>query len=132
MARCTSFKQRLYNQTGNGQPDVTLDATYAAQLRTRCPRSGGDNNLFFLDPPSPTVFDNSYFRNILAGRGLLSSDQVLFTRSAATRRLVRLYAQDQELFLRQFAQSMVKMSVISPLTGKRGEIRRNCRRVNES
>ncbi|CAA7410260.1 unnamed protein product [Spirodela intermedia] len=132
MSRCTSFRQRLYNQTGNGLADFTLDASYAAQLRTRCPRSGGDNNLFPLDPPSPAGFDNSYFRNILAARGLLSSDQVLYTRSAATRRLVRLYARNNAHFLRQFARSMIKMSAISPLTGARGEIRRNCRRVNNS
>ncbi|CAO2179628.1 unnamed protein product [Urochloa humidicola] len=49
-SRCTSFRQRLYNQTGNGLPDFTLDASYAASLRPRCPRSGGDQNLFFLDP----------------------------------------------------------------------------------
>ncbi|CAA6673051.1 unnamed protein product [Spirodela intermedia] len=115
MSRCTSFRQRLYNQTGNGLADFTLDASYAAQLRTR-----------------PAGFDNSYFRNILAARGLLSSDQVLYTRSAATRRLVRLYARNNAHFLRQFARSMIKMSAISPLTGARGEIRRNCRRVNNS
>ncbi|KAJ8498345.1 hypothetical protein OPV22_008897 [Ensete ventricosum] len=52
-SRCTSFRQRLYNQTGDGRPDSTLDATYAAQLRRRCPRSGGDQNLFPLDALSP-------------------------------------------------------------------------------
>ncbi|KAL2905508.1 Peroxidase 72 [Bienertia sinuspersici] len=36
-ARCTSFRQRLYNQSGNGQPDNTLDQAYAAQLRTSLP-----------------------------------------------------------------------------------------------
>ncbi|MQL82616.1 hypothetical protein Taro_015111 [Colocasia esculenta] len=130
MSRCTSFRQRLYNQTGNGLPDGTLDLSYAAQLRKRCPRSGGDNNLFPLDPPSPTSFDNCYFRDLLASRGLLSSDQVLLTRSAATMELVHLYAEHNRLFLEQFARSMVKMGNISPLTGHRGEIRKNCRRMN--
>lgn len=130
LSRCTSFRQRLYNQTGNGLADVTLDPSYAAQLRGGCPRSGGDNNLFPLDLATPTRFDNLYFRNIVAGRGLLNSDQVLFTRSPATMQLVKLYAADNGLFLQQFAKSMVKMGNISPLTGLRGEVRKSCRRVN--
>lgn len=129
-SRCTSFRQRLYNQTGNGLADFSLDQTYAAQLRTRCPRSGGDQNLFFLDPYSPTRFDNSYFKNLLASKGLLNSDQVLVTKSAESLELVKKYAGSSELFFEQFAKSMVKMGNISPLTGFRGEIRKNCRKIN--
>ncbi|GKU99231.1 hypothetical protein SLEP1_g12104 [Rubroshorea leprosula] len=129
-ARCTSFRQRLYNQTGNGKPDNTLDPAYAAQLRTRCPQSGGDQNLFFLDYVSPTKFDNNYFKNILAFKGLLNSDEILLTRNEESKELVEKYAKDQGLFFQQFAKSMVKMGNISPLTGIRGEIRKNCRRIN--
>ncbi|KAK9284153.1 hypothetical protein L1049_023321 [Liquidambar formosana] len=129
-ARCTSFRQRLYNQSGNGQPDFSLDQSYAAQLRTRCPRSGGDQNLFFLDFVSPTKFDNNYYKNILASKGLLSSDQVLFTKSEASMELVKKYAANSKLFFEQFAKSMVKMGNISPLTGSKGEIRKNCRKIN--
>ncbi|KAF3960435.1 hypothetical protein CMV_014857 [Castanea mollissima] len=88
-ARCTSFRQRLYNQSGNGQPDYTLDQSYAAQLKTRCPKSGGDQNLFFLDYVSPTKFDNNYYKNILASKGLLNSDQVLLTKNEGSRELVQ-------------------------------------------
>lgn len=129
-SRCTSFRQRLYNQTGNGQPDNTLDQSYAAQLRARCPRSGGDQNLFFLDFVSPTKFDNNYFKNLLAFKGLLSSDQVLLTKSQSSMELVKQYAQNQKIFFDQFAKSMVKMGNISPLTGSKGEIRKNCRKIN--
>uniref|UniRef100_A0A7N2MNK9 Peroxidase n=1 Tax=Quercus lobata TaxID=97700 RepID=A0A7N2MNK9_QUELO len=129
-ARCTSFRQRLYNQSGNGQPDYTLDQSYAAQLKTRCPKSGGDQNLFFLDYVSPTKFDNYYYKNILASKGLLNSDQVLLTKNEGSRELVKKYAENSQLFFEQFAKSMVKMGNISPLTGSRGEIRKNCRKVN--
>jgi len=129
-SRCTSFRQRLYNETGNGLPDSTLEASYASQLRQRCPRSGGDNNLFNLDLVSPTKFDNNYFKNIVAGKGLLSSDQLLFTNSAATMKLVKAYAENGNLFLAQFAKSIVKMGGITPLTGSHGEIRNNCRKIN--
>ena len=131
-SRCTSFRQRLYNQMGNGLPDFTLDASYAAALRLRCPRSGGDQNLFFLDPVTPFKFDNQYYKNILAYRGLLASDEVLLTGSPATGDLVKLYAANQDIFFQHFAQSMVKMGNISPLTGADGEIRKHCRRVNHN
>ncbi|XP_010254703.1 PREDICTED: peroxidase 72-like [Nelumbo nucifera] len=129
-ARCTSFRQRLYNQTGNGQPDYSLDQSYAAQLKTRCPRSGGDQNLFFLDFVSPTKFDNNYYKNILVSKGLLNSDQVLLTKNEASMDLVKKYAENSQIFFEQFAKSMVKMGNISPLTGSQGEIRKNCRKVN--
>ncbi|KAJ1703950.1 hypothetical protein LUZ63_003729 [Rhynchospora breviuscula] len=130
LSRCTSFRQRLYNQTGNGLADSTIEESFAAQLRGGCPRSGGDNNLFPLDRVSPTKFDNLYYKNIFYGKGLLSSDQILFTKSPDTMALVKLYAENEKLFLEQFAKSMVKMGNISPLTGYNGEVRKNCRFVN--
>ncbi|PSS36515.1 Peroxidase [Actinidia chinensis var. chinensis] len=129
-ARCTSFRQRLYNPSGNGQADFTLDQSYAAQLRTQCPRSGGDQNLFFLDFITPTKFDNSYFKDLLAYKGLLSSDQILVTKNQQSLELVKTYAANNELFFGQFAKSMIKMGNISPLTVLRGEIRKNCRTIN--
>ncbi|OVA08728.1 Plant peroxidase [Macleaya cordata] len=129
-ARCTSFRQRLYNQSGNGQPDYSLDQSYAAQLRTRCPKSGGDQNLFVMDFVSPRKFDNNYFKNILASKGLLNSDQVLLSKSEASMELVKKYAENNDIFFDQFAKSMVRMGNVSPLTGSKGEIRKNCRRIN--
>ncbi|KAE8665895.1 Peroxidase 14 [Hibiscus syriacus] len=129
-ARCTSFRQRLYNQSGHGQPDYTLDQSYASQLHANCPRSGGDQNLFFLDFISPINFDNSYFKNLLVNKGLLNSDQVLVTMNGASSELLKTYAYNQEHFFQQFAKSMIKMGNISPLTGNKGEIRYNCRKVN--
>ncbi|CAN0919146.1 Peroxidase 72 [Linum grandiflorum] len=116
--------------SGSHTIDYSLDSTYASQLKTRCPRSGGDQNLFFLDFQSPTHFDNSYFKNILASKGLLNSDQVLLTKDEASMELVKQYAENNELFFQQFAKSMVKMGNISPLTGSKGEIRKNCRKMN--
>ncbi|XP_074295172.1 peroxidase 72-like [Silene latifolia] len=129
-SRCTSFRQRLYNQSGNGQPDNTLNQAYAAQLRTRCPQSGGDQNLFVLDFVTPAKFDNNYYKNILAFKGLLNSDQVLLTQNAEAAKLVKLYADNIEIFFQHFANSMVKMGNITPKTGSSGEIRKICRRVN--
>ncbi|KAF2324618.1 hypothetical protein GH714_015676 [Hevea brasiliensis] len=131
VARCVTFKQRLYSQNGQNQPDETLEKTYYLGLKSVCPRSGGDDNISPLDFSSPVKFDNSYFKLILSGKGLLISDVVLFTGNIGdAMELVRSYAEDEGLFFHQFAKSMVKMGNINPLTGFDGEIRKNCRRVN--
>ncbi|KAK4746266.1 hypothetical protein SAY87_012578 [Trapa incisa] len=131
VARCTTFKQRLYNQNGNNLPDQTLEQTYSHELRSVCPRFGGDNNITPLDVASPARFDNTYFKLILWGKGLLTSDEVLLTgRVQKTMELVKTYADNEALFFEQFSQSMVKMGSIGALTGSRGEVRKNCRRVN--
>lgn len=129
-SRCTSFRQRLYNQSGNGSPDITLEQSYATNLRQRCPPSGGDQNLSELDINSAGKFDNSYFKNLIENMGLLNSDQVLFSSKEESSELVKKYAEDQEEFFEQFAESMIKMGNLSPLTGSSGEIRKNCRKIN--
>ena len=109
---------------------MALDNSYYARLVAACPRSGGDNNLSPLDYVRPAQFDNNYFKNLLSGRGLLTSDQELLTNGqGSTMQLVNAYAQYEGSFLVQFAASMVKVGNISPLTGSQGEIRVNCRRV---
>ncbi|CAH1421529.1 unnamed protein product [Lactuca virosa] len=123
-ARCGSFKQRLYSNKEQN------DQLFAAQLRANCPQSGGDENLFFLDNVTPTKFDNGYYKNLMDSKGVLSSDQILFTENQETMKLVKEYAADEDMFFMQFAKSMVKMGNISPLTGFRGEIRKTCRNVN--
>ncbi|KAL8217648.1 hypothetical protein R6Q57_021021 [Mikania cordata] len=131
MARCTSFKQRLYNQDGNNQPDSTLEVTYYNDLKTICPKTGGDNNISPLDFESPARFDNTYFKLIMWGKGLLTSDQVLLTGNVEeTMFLVKAFAEDDALFFDQFARSMVKMGNINPLIGYNGEVRRDCRTTN--
>ncbi|KAJ4869250.1 Peroxidase 49 [Raphanus sativus] len=129
-SRCTSFRQRLYNQSGNGRPDMTLEQSFAANLRQKCPRSGGDQILSVLDIVSAAKFDNSYFKNLIENMGLLNSDQVLFSSNDKSRELVKKYAEDQGEFFEQFAESMIKMGNISPLTGSSGEIRKDCRKIN--
>lgn len=110
---------------------MTLERNYYNGLKTVCPEVGGDNNVSPLDFSSPVRFDNRYFKLILWGKGLLNSDEVLATgREGRTLELVRSYAEDEGVFFRQFASSMVKMGNISPLLGLQGEVRTNCRRLN--
>ncbi|KAJ7979733.1 Peroxidase [Quillaja saponaria] len=125
-AQCRTFSNRL--NTSN--PDPTLDATFLQTLRQGC-AEGGDTRRFNLDPTTPDDFDNNYFTNLQNNRGLLQSDQELFsTTGAATSAIVNRFASSQDDFFSSFAQSMIKMGNISPLTGSNGEIRTDCRRVN--
>jgi peroxidase len=132
LSRCTSFKARLYNQTGNGKPDPTLDTTYLKQLRIVCPQNGTDDNQTVpLDPVTPFKFDVNYYKNIVASKGLLNSDEILYsTNGSKTAAYVKFYTTHTQAFFQQFAVSMIKMSNLSPLTGTRGEIRKNCRKMN--
>ncbi|KAJ8752113.1 hypothetical protein K2173_001788 [Erythroxylum novogranatense] len=120
-ARCTLFRNRIYNETN-------IDPNFATTRRANCPLSGGDNNLAPLDS-TPTRFDNSYYSDLVARRGLLHSDQELFN-GGSQDALVRTYSGNSATFNRDFAAAMVRMGNISPLTGTNGEIRRNCRLPN--
>jgi peroxidase len=75
--------------------------------------------------PSSTTFDNTYYRLILQGKGLFSSDQALLN-NPKTKDLVSKFASSEEAFRKAFVNSMIKMSSI---TGGQ-EIRKDCRVVN--
>ncbi|XP_044483870.1 lignin-forming anionic peroxidase-like [Mangifera indica] len=124
-ARCVSFNQRI----NASNPDPTLDPTYLQTLQENCQSS--DQNLNNLDVTTPDAFDNNYFVNLQNNRGLLQTDQELFSTSGAdTVAIVNQFATSQSAFFDAFGASMIKMGNISPLTGSNGEIRTNCRRVN--
>ncbi|XP_024974604.1 cationic peroxidase 1-like [Cynara cardunculus var. scolymus] len=121
-ARCTVFRARLYNENN-------INSSFATSLRANCPSSGGDNNLSPLDVVSPTSFDNAYFSNLISQSGVLHSDQELFN-NGSTDAQVRTYSSNSATFSTDFANAMIKMSNLNPLTGSSGEVRTNCRRTN--
>ncbi|CAN1233784.1 Cationic peroxidase 1 [Linum perenne] len=90
--------------------------------------AAGDANLAPLDF-SPNRFDNAYYRELVAQRGLLHSDQQLFS-GGSQDALVRTYSTNVNAFARDFANAMIRMGNLSPLTGANGEIRLNCRIIN--
>ncbi|GAB4827676.1 hypothetical protein Ancab_034561 [Ancistrocladus abbreviatus] len=123
-ARCTNYRAHIYN-------DSNIDPSLARRRRASCPRTRGvgDNNLAPLDSQTPTVFDHTYFTGLVNRQGLLHSDQELYN-GGYTNFLVRTYSNSARTFHCDFATSMIKMGDIRPLTGSRGEIRRNCRKIN--
>ncbi|CAL8159829.1 unnamed protein product [Prunus armeniaca] len=130
-AKCQSFSNRLYDFNSTGLPDPTLNSTYLETLRELCPQNGNASVLANFDPSTPNTFDGKYFSNLQVRKGLLQSDQELFsTTGADTINIVNNFSVNQSAFFESFVKSMIKMGNISPLTGTDGEIRLNCRRVN--
>ncbi|XP_002994345.2 peroxidase A2 [Selaginella moellendorffii] len=130
-AQCFTFRNRLYSFNSTAASDPTIDASFLATLQSSCPKESGDDQLSNLDAVTPNRFDNQYYKNLQKNKGLLTSDQELFSGTgsdAAT--LVSSYASNPLTFWRDFKESMIKMGNISPLTGTNGEIRKNCHFVN--
>ncbi|XP_073105377.1 peroxidase A2-like [Elaeis guineensis] len=132
-AQCRFFSNRLYNFSGTGNPDPTLNSSYLTTLQQNCPQGGDGTTLNNLDPTTPNTFDNNYFTNLQSNSGLLQSDQeLLSTSGASTASIVNSFASSQSTFFQNFVQSMINMGNISPLTGSNGEIRSDCKKVNGS
>ncbi|KAF8687470.1 hypothetical protein HU200_043163 [Digitaria exilis] len=119
-ADCPFFQYRIGT-------DPTMDPNFAAQLKSTC-SSNPTSGFAFLDP-SPVTFDNAYFKNLQGGKGLLGSDQVLYSdwRSRGT---VDHYATYQNAFFGDFVAAMTKLGRVGVKTAATGEIRRDCRFPN--
>lgn len=96
------------------------------KLNKLCPLGVDENVTVDLDA-TPKLFDNQYFKDLVAGRGFLNSDQTLFT-YPETREYVWLFSEDEDEFFKAFAEGMVKMGDLR--SGRAGEIRSNCRVAN--
>ncbi|XP_009775239.1 cationic peroxidase 1-like [Nicotiana tabacum] len=121
-AQCTTFRERVYNET-------TIDSSLATSLKSNCPSTGGDDSLSALDAATPAIFDNHYFKNLVKNKGILHSDQQLFS-GGSTDSQVTTYSTRPITFAADFAKAIVKMGNLSPLTGTNGQIRTNCRKIN--
>ncbi|XP_074590643.1 peroxidase P7-like [Curcuma longa] len=120
-AQCFTFATRVHEARN-------IDADFAARRRKNCPASGSDA-LAPLDSRTPYRFDNAFYRELVAKRGLLHSDQELFNGGSQDAR-VRRYSTDAAAFSRDFAAAMVKMGALRPSPGTKGEIRLKCNRIN--
>ncbi|GLU07817.1 hypothetical protein SLE2022_247610 [Rubroshorea leprosula] len=129
-AACQTFSYRLYNFTSNG-PDPSIDPAFLSQLQSLCPQNGDGTRRVDLDTGSAGTFDLSFFTNLRNNRGILESDQKLWT-DASTRPIVQRFLGGSPplRFSIEFGRSMVKMSNIGVKTGTDGEIRKICSAVN--
>ncbi|KAL0348748.1 UNVERIFIED_CONTAM: Peroxidase 24 [Sesamum angustifolium] len=128
VAHCGAFSRRLFNFTGKGDTDPSLDPSYADFLKTQCPNPADPATVVGMDPNSTLSFDSHYFTAVDKNQGLFRSDAALL-RDPTSAGIVRRF-QSQAAFITQFGKSMVKMGGIQVLVGDAGEIRKNCRVVN--
>ncbi|MCD7460485.1 NAD(+) salvage pathway protein [Datura stramonium] len=121
-AQCTTFRERAYNETN-------IDSSLATSLKSNCPSTGGDDTVSSLDAATPVLFDNHFYKNLVNNKGVLHSDQQLFS-GGSTDSYVKTYSTHPVTFDADFAKAMVKMGNLSPLTGTDGQIRTDCRKIN--
>jgi len=130
-AHCPSYADRLYNFSSAYNSDPSLDSEYADRLRTRCKSVDNKAMLSEMDPGSYKTFDTSYYHHVAKRRGLFQSDAALLA-DATTREYVQRIATGKfdDVFFKDFSESMIKMGNVSVLTGAVGEIRKKCYIVN--
>jgi peroxidase len=128
-SHCNRLANRIYSFSSSNPVDPTLDPNYAKQLMASCPRNVDPSIAINMDPNTPRTFDNVYYQNLVAGKGLFSSDQVLFTNSAS-QSSVRRFAANAGDFSGAFATAMLKLGRVDVKTGRQGQIRRDCTAFN--
>ncbi|EAY94719.1 hypothetical protein OsI_16496 [Oryza sativa Indica Group] len=133
-AHCTTFGERFrVDANGSTVPaDTAMNADYAGELIRAC--SAVNNTVSSTaavdcDEGSASRFDNAYFANLLAGRGLLRTDAVL-VQNATTRATVEAFARSEGSFFAGWAASFARLTSLGVKTGADGEVRRTCSRVN--
>ncbi|XP_010267772.1 PREDICTED: peroxidase 56-like [Nelumbo nucifera] len=127
-SHCPSFTNRLYNFTGKGDSDPSLDSNYVPRLKSAC-QPGDTTTQVEMDPGSYRTFDASYYKLVAKRRGLFQSDSALLN-DAETKAYVFEAAGSGSTFFKDFGVSMVNMGNIGVLTGTAGEIRKHCAFVN--
>lgn len=128
-AQCSTFAEnRLYNYSGKGVQDPSLNKTYAPDLRKACEAGdANDKTLVGMDPGSPYTFDLSYYRDVYNNMGLFVSDQALLNDKWTREYVARMAAAESpDEYFSDYASAMINMGRIEVLTGDNGEIREIC------
>ncbi|KAH7654255.1 Peroxidase protein [Dioscorea alata] len=128
VAHCFFFSNRLFNFTGNGDTDPSLNSTYAATLKTLCQNQSDITTTVAMDPGDNLTFNNHYFVILKQNQGLFQSDAALLTDGSSSNLVDKLL--DSENFFKAFKNSIKRMGQIEVLTGTNGVIRKKCSVVN--
>ncbi|KAJ7568415.1 hypothetical protein O6H91_01G031900 [Diphasiastrum complanatum] len=123
IGHCINIIDRLYPN-----PEADLGVLFLGQLRFQCPTANPqliNNNTVINNDLTNLIFDNQYFRDVMAGRGLffIDSQLGLDQRTSGT---VAAFAANQQLFFNTFSSAFMKLAATNVLTGNAGQIRTNC------
>ncbi|KAI7737600.1 hypothetical protein M8C21_017615, partial [Ambrosia artemisiifolia] len=111
-AHCSSFQNRIHNFATTQDVDPSMHKSFAASLRNVCPMHNTVRNAGANLDSTPTTFDNRYYKLLLEGKSIFTSDQALLT-NPTTNTLVKKFANSREEFEKAFVESMIKMSSIT-------------------
>ncbi|CAN6201478.1 unnamed protein product [Urochloa humidicola] len=125
-AHCLNYEDRVYGIEEGG---ADIDPAFAELRRETC-QAGGENATAPFDEVTPMRFDNAYYKDLVARRGLLTSDQALYGCGGPLDHLVEMYSNDGGAFARDFVKAMVKMGDMPPPPGMPVEVRLKCSMVN--
>ncbi|KAK4477451.1 hypothetical protein RD792_016674 [Penstemon davidsonii] len=128
-SHCSRFSNRIHNFSRQNPVDPTLNKQYATELIRACPINQNPLAAVPLDPTTSSKFDNAYFLNLINGKGLLTSDQVLYT-DPRSRKTVNSWAKNPKAFNAAFIRAMTKMGRVGVKTGSNGNIRVDCGKFN--
>ncbi|KAJ9702787.1 hypothetical protein PVL29_004496 [Vitis rotundifolia] len=130
-AHCSAFSDRFQADSKGKLTsiDASLDKAYANELRKKCPAGVSSSVTVNNDPETSFSFDNQYYRNLMAHKGLFQSDSVLFN-DKRTKKMVEDLANDQNSFFERWGQSFLKLTIIGVKSDDEGEIRQSCEVAN--
>ncbi|KAJ0964057.1 hypothetical protein J5N97_029179 [Dioscorea zingiberensis] len=111
-SHCSSFQNRIHNFNTMNDVDPSLNPSFAQRLRKVCPIHNKVKSAGSTMDSTSTVFDNTYYKMLLQGMSLFSSDQALLTDHKA-KGLVNKFASSQDSFNEAFVKSMIRMSSLS-------------------
>nr|QBC35991.1 peroxidase POD42 [Gerbera jamesonii] len=125
---CVKLVHRLYPEV-----DPVLDAGHVEHMLHKCPDAIPDPKAVQYvrnDRGTPMILDNNYYRNILDNKGLLIVDHQLAT-DKRTKPYVKKMAKSQDYFFKHFGRAITILTENNPLTGTKGEIRKQCNLANK-
>jgi len=129
---CNQIRTRLLRSPQTGKFfGPAMDTSFRDKLQKLCNTNfmSKKNPEIFLDQNTSMAIDNSFYSEILRGRGVLESDQELALDNS-TRGIVEHLASDNDGFQKKFADALVRLGNVGVLVGSEGEIRKNCRVFN--
>ncbi|KAL2339218.1 hypothetical protein Fmac_013664 [Flemingia macrophylla] len=126
VGHCLNIVGRLYDSRQRDK----MDFGFEASLRLACPTEIPLTNLTVVpNDMTPVIFDNQYYRDIIAGRSLFGIDSSI-SRDLRTAPFVIRFAMDQNYFFKAFSSAFVKLSLNNVLTDVLGDVLRHCNQLN--
>ncbi|XP_031125780.1 peroxidase 42 [Ipomoea triloba] len=125
---CVKLVHRLYPEV-----DPQLNPDHVPHMLKKCPDPIPDPKAVQYvrnDRGTPMKLDNNYYRNILDNKGLMLVDHQLAT-DKRTKPYVKKMAKNQDYFFKEFSRAITILSENNPLTGTKGEIRKQCNLANK-